>query len=418
MRRSFVPVLGTVVLALSACGSSSGNPDGGTDGGITRTFTPPFTPNSQQLDKSIRVTFSGETFGVDGLPYPGNCNGGPDALFFVDGWSVSFDEYLVVVDNIRLNATAGNAIQTDVGSLVASSTSGPWILDMHKPSGFVGADGEEPAGALYLFTGPNSGGSFDPAVKYAFSYDVVQAKAGIVNVNLSDSQVSNEVAQMISKGWSKFVKGKAVFVGTAGYPGDATLDAKFKAFPQTVYFSLGWDDHDSAINCNNPDFNLAEDDPAGRGVQVTPTGAVYAQVTLHTDHIFWDQLIIHGTPLHFDQIAAWATAANSNPSTPLAIDQVLGKPLAATFADGTPLPDRGPTQPTAACYDSSFQPNPAQLTFHLSGSAGSVPSSVVKNLADFMAFSGQSQMHLNADGLCYNTGQHASDPFYVPGLPK
>ena len=196
--KMLVPTLvaASMVLATAGCGSDNGTPDGG----IAKTFTPPFTPSSAPIDKSIRVTFSGETFGVDGLPYPNSCpSGGGEALFFVDGWSVSFDEYLVVVDNIRLNATAGNVIQTEVGSLVASSTGGPWVLDMHKPSGFVGADGEEPAGALYLFTGPSSGGSFDPAVKYAFSYDVVQAKAGVVNVNLTDSQVNNELAQMVSK---------------------------------------------------------------------------------------------------------------------------------------------------------------------------------------------------------------------------
>ena len=51
------------------------------------------------------------------------------------------------------------------------------------------------------------------------------------------------------------MKGKAVFAGTPGYPGgDPAIDAKFKAFPSTVYFTFGWDDHDSAINCNNPDL--------------------------------------------------------------------------------------------------------------------------------------------------------------------
>jgi hypothetical protein len=31
-----------------------------------------------------------------------------------------------------------------------------------------------------------------------------------------------------------------------------------------------------------------------------------------------------------------------------------------------------------------------------------------------MAFSAQSQTHLNANGLCYIVGQNASDPFYHP----
>jgi hypothetical protein len=408
--------LATIAGLLGVSGCSSDN--GGTDGGV-RTFTPPFTSSSAEIPKSIRVTFSGETFGESGLPYPGTCpSGGEEALFFVDGWSVTFDEYLVVVDNIRLDSQAGNTVQTNVGTRVATSTGGPWVLDMHKPSGFVGKDGVEPAGALYLFTAPNSGGSFDPAVKYAFSYDVVKATNNVVNVNLSQTQVDNDLALMIQKGWTKYVKGTATITDAlAGYPGNADLDAKFKAMPRTIHFTFGWDDHDSAINCNNPDFNLPEDDPAGRGIQVSATGAVVAQITTHVDHIFWNQLIIHGTPLHFDQVAAWATAANSNPATPLALDQ-LNHPLVATFADGTPMPDRGYVQPTASCASPLPEDQPKQLTLQLSGSAGSVPPTVVKNISDFMAFSGQSQMHLNADGLCYNTGQHASDPFYVPGLPK
>jgi hypothetical protein len=34
----------------------------------------------------------------------------------------------------------------------------------------------------------------------------------------------------------------------------------------------------------------------------------------------------------------------------------------------------------------------------------------------FMAFSAQSQMHLNAQGLCYIKGQNPADPFYAPNV--
>src|SRR4029077_10710170 len=101
---------------------------------------------------------------------------------------------------------------------------------------------------------------------------------------------------------------------------------------------------------------------------------------------------------------------------PIQIDTLnkLTGTLAATFADGTPMPDRGLYQPASpGCYDQSNQSNPAQLTLGLNG----VPAANIHNLADFMAFSAQAQMHMNADGLCYEVGQHAPDPWYVPGLP-
>ena len=414
MRRVVRLAAVSLLPALVACGSSSDEPDGGggPDGGLTRAFTPPFTPSSAEIAKSIRVTFSGETFGVDGLPYPSSftsCDNLTDP-YFVDGWSVFLDEYLVVIDNIRLNATAGNVDPTNVGAAVATSTGGPWVLDMHKPQGFVGKDGTEPAGALYLFTQTGNGGQFDPAVKYAFSYDVVQAKSGTVNVNLTDAQVTSDFQTMVTKGYSKFVRGRAVFAGTPGFTGNTAADSKFRAIPSTIYWVFGWDDHGSAINCINPDFGLDDTDPAARGVQVSPTGAVIAQVTLHVDHIFWDKLRIEGTPLRFDPVAVWFNSGNSA-TNPLDL-ATLGKPLNTTFSDGTALPDRATQQPTADCVPANDQPNPAQVVLDPAG----VPASAVSNLADFLAFAGQSQMHLNADGICFITGQQP--PFYAPGLPK
>ncbi len=52
------------------------------------------------------------------------------------------------------------------------------------------------------------------------------------------------------------------------------------------------------------------------------------------------------------------------------------------------------------------------MTLNLNG----VDSAKVPGLANFMAFSSQSQMHLNSDGLCYDVGQHSTDPFFTPGI--
>ena len=75
------------------------------------------------------------------------------------------------------------------------------------------------------------------------------------------------------------------------------------------------------------------------------------------------------------------------------------------------MPDRAPVQSVPGGYTTD-QSNPAQVTLGLNG----VPASTLRGIGDFMAFSAQSQMHLNADGLCYIVGQNAADPFYVPAV--
>jgi hypothetical protein len=110
-----------------------------------------------------------------------------------------------------------------------------------------------------------------------------------------------------------------------------------------------------------------------------------------------------------DPIAAWAPADTS--TTPLSLNTLATKPLAVTFSDGTPLPDRAPYQNVSGGYTSD-QSSAGQVVLNLNG----VPSSNVAGLANFMAFSAQSQMHLNANGLCYVVGQNAADPWYAPNV--
>ena len=91
------------MVLLCACGSStSGNHNQnpncqpGTGTTLNASCDPGFTQTAPNRPGTIQVTFSGETFGVDGLPFPGNA-GDP---VFVDGWEVVFDEVLVTLDNI------------------------------------------------------------------------------------------------------------------------------------------------------------------------------------------------------------------------------------------------------------------------------------------------------------------------------
>jgi len=408
MKRPFA-----ISLALAcACGGSSKNYNAGFDLGcqpaagnaLNATCNPGFTETAPNKPATVQVTFSGELLGQAGLPFPTAPTLDP---FFVDGWSMTFDEILLVVGNFQLSPGATQyAVWNKLNPAVATK-SGPYVVDMHKPTGFTGKDGVEPAQAIFKWDTQDNGQPFDTSVRYAFSYDALKASYPVAAVNLTPDQKA-DYDLMVSKGWSKLYRGTATYVGTGTYPTPA-IQAKFAALPRTVKFFFGWNDATSYLNCQNPD-NAPAAGLASRGIQPSPSKAVIAQITLHVDHVFWDKVLIETTPLHFDPVAAWAPASAA--TTPVDLTALLaGKPLATTFSDGAPLPDRAPYQSIPGGYTTD-QANPSQFTLNLNG----LPSANAPDMINFMAFSAQSQMHLNADGLCYVVGQNAADPFYKPNI--
>jgi len=403
--------LALFLLLACACGSSNSSPPNqnskcqpGSGTTLNASCDPGFTQTSPNRPGTIEVTFSGEKLGETGLPFTGD----PADTNFVDGWSMTFDELLVVLGNFRLAPGATQSPdQSQAGTPVATMP-GPYVVDMHKPAGFVGADGIEPAGGIFKWDTDDSGRAFDTNTRYAFSYDIVQAVYPATQVNLTPDQFA-DYALMAQRGWSKLYRGTAIYVGTGTYP-NAAVQAKFAALPSPVHFVFGWNDAGSHINCINPEFGTTL---ADRGVQPTTNGAKIAQATLHVDHVFWDILKEHvDVKLRFDPIAAWSPA-NTTAANPFDLRTLATKPIAATFSDGTPLPDRGPQETTKGFGYACGGTRPcAQVTMNLNG----VPAGNIAGLANFMAFSAQSQMHLNADGLCYDVGQHSPDPFFIPGL--
>ena len=404
----------TIVCSLAlacACGGSSTshnqNPNcqPGNGSTLNASCDPGFSRIAPNRPGTIEVTFSGEKLGETGLPFTGD----PADTNFVDGWSMTFDQILVVLGNFRLAPGATQSPdQRQVGTPVATMP-GPYVVDMHKPSSFgTGADGVEPAGSIFKWDADDSGHAFDNNTRYAFSYDVVKATYPATQVNLSPDQFA-DYALMVQKGWTKLYRGTATYTGLGTYPVPA-VQAKFAALPSPIHFVFGWNDAGSHVNCNNPDFGTGQ---TSRGVQPNSSGAVVAQVTMHVDHVFWDILKEHtDVKLRFDPIAAWAPA-NTTAADPFDLRTLATKPLQTTFSDGTPLPDRGPQQTTkGAGYTCGGTRPCAQVTPNLNG----VPAGNVPGLANFMAFSAQSQMHLNADGLCYDVGQNAADPFFMPGI--
>jgi hypothetical protein len=460
IRRIFITTLAGALV--SACSGSkspdSGNPDSGgscTFGDASYptncTYDPGFSATYPNTPNTVGVTYSAETLGVDGLPYVPNLTGDP---VFVDGWSVQIFETLVVIGNIRLDPGAtGSSVWQDVTAGPISNQTpavlrpGPYVLDGHRVSGFLGKDGIEAASGLFLVTQQDNGQSFDTNTLYAFSYDTEQASYPVTNVNLDPSQLP-DYQLMVDNHWDKLIRGLATHTLTspAGQGGgqptpgkysDPNIEAKFEAMPQSVYFAFGYDDHTSMYNCVNPDnavdsSSSCASDPihclAARGVQTNNDGMYVAQITLHQDHVFWDKLEFEGEPLRFDPIAAWAPQ-NTSLTSPFWINNLTQQKLATTFSDGTPLPDRGPCMSGNNLPFTSDQTSPPAIGTCPGGTCGAcalqdqvimntngattVPST---NYPDFMEFSVQSQTHLNAQGICYIIGQHASDPFFTPNV--
>jgi hypothetical protein len=415
-------------LALAALGFVAAGCSGSSSGSNPNIDPPPangklvsptidFTMTSPNTPLSIEVTFSGETLGINGLPFAPVNQGDP---YFVDGWNLAIDEDIVVVGNIRLNSMP-TLDQTwyDMGAVVATK-SGPYVFDAHQATGFVGKDGVEPASPMFVWDKADDGSSFDSSMRYAFSYDTLVAAYPVWNLNLAP-QGQQDYDVMVQKGWNKFLRGTATYVGTGTYnnakdPNAAASQMKFAAFPTVVHFTMGWNDATSNINCVNADLG-AEDDLANRGVVIFPDKAAVAQVTMHVDHVFWDKLKQEGAALRFDPIAAFAPADTS--TTPFDLNTFHSQHLLAVFADGTPLPDRAPFQPNTSAnatgvISDDAQPNPLQVTMNLNGVTAPDGSAFPDDLVQFMAFSAQSQMHLNAQGLCYIKGQNPADPFYTP----
>ena len=159
-----------------------------------------------------------------------------------------------------------------------------------------------------------------------------------------------------------------------------------------VRFGFGFAAPASYLNCHNPELGDA-DTAANRGVQPSAAGHVRAQITMHTDHFFWDEADVEGTPLHFDPIAARAHPAGvdagaASPAVVTLADLAGDLPASLTDSVGRGVRDRGGQ--TQGVVDDSPPPSYAVR------GAGAM----VHDLRDFVRYNARGGGHLNSDGLC------------------
>jgi hypothetical protein len=364
-------------------GGGSGG-DGGGSGGLLQPFTAPADPGNG----GILVTVSGEDLAVNGYPFEtgvSKSEGDPPA--FVDGWDVKFEHLIVTIGSVKLsdNPDKNPDDPKDMGAVVAEAP-GPFAVDVRIGGNIVGKSGspDEKTVAIAAFTGPSAGGGFKTDQRYAFSYDTVAATAQAKNVNLDAGGLAL-YQQAIDKGWAMVLQGKATYKGKA--PAAGTV---FEKMPKEVTFSLGFANPASYFNCQNADLNPVGDEEFPRGVQVSAGDKTIAQVTIHSDHIFWNKLNVEGTPLHFDPIAAIASTYGTVDAAPGVVtmeDLDALDFLAFKTRGGEPLPARSEVD--------DFSPPSGTLAFD--GNGVTFPKN---SFGRFLGYSATSGGHFNADGEC------------------
>ena len=401
MRRSAHSALVSATLAALfvtstiGCSASNKNQDqctvtgstaGPSDAGFLRPFQSPSDPGAG----GIWITASGEVLALGGYPFPPTS---ADAVAFVDGWDVRFERLLVTVDHVTLSENPDHVAgdQSQTGPEVAK-LDGPWAIDLHKGGPLFGKGGSgEQAVPIAALTGQNENGCepFDPTQRYAFAFDVVRANGNALNVNL-DAAALADYAAMITEGYSVLYVGTARFKGTNCSPEGAVFEKAPLSPGSTVNFRLGFRSPTSYINCQNPDNQTAaafEGEEYQRGLYVRGNQTSIAQVTIHSDHPFWDATM-HDASAHFDSFAARYTGSTGTP-TAVVEDYTAVDYTDFTDAQGAQLPWRN-------CVGGGFTAPDAQ-TMHFANTAGVK----LRNFAEFMTFNQRTQGHFNSDGLCY-----------------
>ncbi|MBL9036909.1 MAG: hypothetical protein JNG84_00210 [Archangium sp.] len=346
----------------------------------------------------FKITVGGEGEALEGFHFPAE----GDAPFFQDGWELHFSNVVVFLDKVRVseNPDRSPTDQSQTGDVVAEAT-GPWVVDLAQEGPLDAKEMNGKAFALTTIANQNKkgGAAFDPTLKYAFGFDLIEGVAGATNVNGVDAAV---LSTMVTKGYAVWVNGTAEFKGTACRQTVAGYD--FERLPKKVNFAFGYKAPVTFKNCINPELMPAE----SKGIQAQRNAETTAQITLHLDHPFWESLT-EDAPLRFDLIAARKSVATGAGPAEASVtqDDLVGLDfLSGKDAQGTALPwrycgaaDASDRTTGTVSYDTAGVPtNPA------GGAAG------LKDLADYMTYNLSTFGHLNNDGLCFPARNFPAPP--------
>jgi hypothetical protein len=347
--------------------------------------------------RGIRFAASGEVLALTGYAFP---PAQADDVAFVDGWEVKFTRLLTTIDAVTLSDNAdrspGDPSQTGAPLF---QLRGPWAVDLARPDprNLPGKGG--PGEQAVPFASVVSDRLSTDGTRYAFGFDLVAATAAAKNVNL-DAAASADYQSMVADGCAVLYVGTAKFKGNKADPQCYPSDRR--AFPDVVDFRFCFKSPTTYLNCQNPDNDPArpfDGEEHERGIAIVDGASVIAQVTVHTDHPFWDS-VLHDSPPHFDQFAARVVGQPGPPAT-VTLEMTKGVDYTA-YTDST-----GAALQWRYCIDPAADVHP-KLTGPMSFDAQSVPhatgadaSSGLRDYYDFATYDQSTQGHLNSDGLCY-----------------
>jgi len=362
----------------------------------------PFCAPSDPGKGNIWFAASGEVLALTGYAFPPASDS--DAAF-VDGWEVRFEHLLTTIDGLTLseNPDQQKGTQLGTGRLVAR-VNGPWAVDLsHRDERYLAGKGggselAVPIAALDRQNQNDDRAFATDGTRYAFGFDLIAATPSAQNVNL-DPEALADYEEMTQSGCAVLYVGTATFKGDPKFPGCVTEASQ--SWPQTVHFRLCFKSEVSYLNCQNPDNDPAEPishaEEHQRGIAFLENSSVVAQVTLHTDHPFWDS-VLHDSPAHFDQYAA--RAIRSGASGMVTLEDTRGVDYTAyTDVSGNPVQWRYCVEPPIDVHPKlvgamRFDPHgvPASETN---------PALGLRDYHDFATYNQSTQGHLNSDGLCY-----------------
>lgn len=388
------------------------------------------------------VTASGESLARQGYDFPSALG------TFADGWKVTFTHAIATFDQVTL-ASDPDLVPTDQSKhgAVVAELDGPFAVDLHLDgAAFPYLDGKETgarAVALAVLRNENrNGGAAFPTdgTRLAIGYSFVVATSKALNVNLDADGLATYEA-MVSAGCTVEYRGTATWVGSkangglcadpsdaadAG-PGDGTgNEPEFARLPQVVDFDLCYkpaasaglrpgDPETTYVNCDNQDNDPAaalNGEPHERGIAFKANTYVVGEVTLHTDHPFWESTK-HDTPARFDAFAARAVGLAADGGVPVVhLEDVRG-------VDYTAFTDReGNVLPWRTCDPAYQNPNGGSRIGPMHYDPVGVPHCTGGNPAtglcdyyDFSKYDQSTQGHWNgADGLCFVQRHYPSPP--------
>jgi hypothetical protein len=389
----------------------------------------------------LLLTASGELLATQGYAFP-DPNG-----TFADGWQVTFTHVIATVDRVSLwtNPDLVPTDQSQHGPLVAE-LDGPWAIDVHAngPS-FPYLDGKETGARAVAFAvlgseNRNGNASFPTETRLGVGFSLVQPTSRALNVNL-DADGLDAYASMIEGRCTVYYSGTATWEGnrnggTCVAPSDAGAafdagngagnEAEFAKIPRTVRFDLCFrpadlgalqpgDPETSYVNCDNQDNDPAmglNGEPHQRGVAFKSNTYAVGEVTIHTDHPFWESTQ-HDTPARFDPFAAQVVGVATDGGVPTVhFEDLRG-------VDYTGFTDRGGSVlPWRTCDPNYQNPNGGsrvgQMHFDPVAVAHCTNGDHATGLCDtydFSKYNQSTQGHWNgADGLCYVQRHYPSPP--------